>query len=62
MGLVSEVKTLGAIAIPNGKPSIDKASVAKQTIQAMVKLNNRNMQLSILEINRKRIISLMNKL
>ena len=33
MGLVSTVKTLGAVAGPNGKPSTDKVYFAKQNIR-----------------------------
>ena len=34
MGLVSEVKTLGAVISPNGKPSNDKVCVAKQNVKS----------------------------
>ena len=43
MGLVSEVKTLGAVAWPKAKPSTEKVCVAKQNIKMMVMLNNRCM-------------------
>ena len=36
MGLESEVKSLGAIAILNGKPFTDKVCVAKQNVKTTV--------------------------
>ena len=33
MGLVSKMKTLGAVAQPNGKPSTNKLCVAKQKVK-----------------------------
>ena len=53
MGLVSEMTTLGAVASSMAKPSTEKVQAAKQTIKLMM-LINRNMYLSILEINREK--------
>ena len=61
MGFVSEVETLGAIAPQKSKPSTDNFCVVKQTTKMTVMLNNWNMQISILVINRNSIISLLNK-
>ena len=55
---VSEEKTLGLIASSNGKP----ISVTKQTIKMTGLLNKRNMKIKIFEINRKMIITLLNKM
>ena len=63
MGLVSEVRTLGAIASPNDKnvPLI-RFVLLNKTEKAVLMLNNRNMFISILQINRKSIITQLNKL
>ena len=44
------------------KPSTSKVYFAKIMQKLMIMLNNRNMQINILEINRKSIIKMLNKL
>ena len=44
------------------KPSTDKVYFAKYNVKMTVTLNNRNIQIGIIELNRKSIITLLNKL
>ena len=57
-----EAKTLGAVASPMAKPSIGKVNFVKANEMMTMMLNNMNIQISILEINRESIIILLNQL
>ena len=46
VGLVSEVKTLGTVLSPNGKPYIGMFYFDKQNIKMMMTLKKRNMQIT----------------
>ena len=52
IGLVNEMKILVTVATPNGKPFTENVYFANN-IQMLMMLNNRDMQISIIKINRK---------
>ena len=56
IGLVSEVKTLGVKANPNGKTFHWQGLCCQTMLNVMVLFNNRVVHISILVINRKSII------
>ena len=60
MCLIGEVKTLGATASPHGKTT-DMVYFNNHYVKTMIMLNSRNRKISILEIKRKSIITLLNK-
>ena len=62
MVLGRDGNTPGAVTSPNEKPATDNVYFSKQNVKKMMKLNNRNIQISNLDINTESIITLPNML